>query len=179
MDSPLALHRSRQRLIDELAMRIDRTHRNEVLLVFDAKNPRGYSTPEVETKGFNIEFAREYEDADTMVIELLQHHSQPKQLTVVSNDHRIQTAASRRDAMAIDADVWFDRLDRSDVAQSSNLDPRKPGVSLTQAETDQLVKEFSDIDLEGPGGSNKSEDTESDSPYNPFPDGYGEDLLDP
>jgi len=181
LDSPLALHRTRLRLVQELADRIEENQRPEVMLVFDAKNPRGYSTPDLAGQGFKIAFAREYEDADTMVIELIQHHSQPRQLTVVSNDHRIQTAATRRDATAIDADVWFDRLELSADRPALSNAPIKPSVTLSEAETQRLIDEFSDIEEANPTGNSEPKsagDNESDSLYNPFPDGYGEDLLD-
>jgi len=121
LDSPLALHRTRQRLVQELSDRIEKSLRQDVMLVFDAKNPRGHSTPDLNGQGFKIAFARDYEDADTMVIELLQKHSQPRQLTVVSNDHQIQTAATRREATAIDADVWFDQLDSGSKRQRNRI----------------------------------------------------------
>lgn len=182
LDSPLALHRTRQRLVQELALRIEESQRPEVMLVFDAKNPRGYSTPDLAGQGFKIAFAREYEDADTMVIELLQHHSQPRQLTVVSNDHRIQTAATRRDATAIDADVWFDRLELSANRPALSNAPAKPNVTLSDAETQRLIDTFSDLSEStesDPAEDEKVGDNETESSYNPFPEGYGEDLLDP
>ena len=183
LGSPLALHRTRQRLVQELADRIDEKQRPEILLVFDAKNPRGHSTPDLNGQGFKIEFARDYEDADTMVIELTQKHSQPKQLTVVSNDHRIQTAATRREATAIDADIWFDQLklvsDRPALPRTAG----KPKMTLSDEETQQLIDEFSDLseseDANPADEKKKAGDNETESFYNPFPDGYGEDLLDP
>lgn len=183
LDSPLALHRTRQRLVQELADRIDESRRPQVLLVFDAKNPRGHSTPDLVGQGFKIAFARDYDDADTMVIELLQKHSQPRQLTVVSNDHLIQTAATRRDATAIDADVWFDSLVRLEGLTNGPAPSHgsgKPKVMLSDAETQELINEFSDLEEpKSPDDSSAKEagDTETDSPYNPFPEGYGEDLL--
>ncbi|QEG24757.1 NYN domain-containing protein [Mariniblastus fucicola] len=181
LNSPLALHRTRQRLIHELALRIDENQRREVKLVFDAKNPRGPSTPDLDGKGFKIAFSRDYEDADTMVIELLQKHSQPRQLTIVSNDHRIQTAATRRNATAIDADVWFDRLGESTNRPALPRNLEKPNLALSDDETQQLIDEFSDLeDAEQSDDPKTSDagDNETDSLYNPFPKGYGEDLLD-
>jgi len=180
LDSPLALHRTRQRLIKELSDRIEESQRHEVMLVFDAKNPRGYSTPDLNANGFKIAFAKEYEDADAMVIELLQKHSQPRQLTIVSGDHRIQTAATRRDAKAIDSDVWFDNLlALADRPAPSNV-LSKPKVTLSDAETQKLIDEFSDLEdqkSQDDPQAKEAGDIETDSPYNPFPEGYGEDLL--
>ena len=178
LDSPLALHRTRQRLLGELALRIDERSRKEVLLIFDAKNPRGHSTPDLNGLGFQVAYARDYEDADTMVIELLRQHSQPRQLLVVSSDHQIQTAATRRDATAIDADVWFDRLPllSDPIAEESG----EKDIVLSDRETQDLIDTFSEPpesersaheDAKQPG------DTLDESTYNPFPPNYGEDLL--
>ncbi len=177
LDSPLALHQTRQRLVKELADHFIGNSRKEIMLVFDAKNPRGYSTPDLEGLGFRIEFAREYEDADAMVIELVRTHSQPKQLLVVSGDHRIQTAATRRGAQAIDSDVWFDQLGGQTTAQTVKAQDKD--IFLTDAETQQLIDTFSDLDeRERNPIKPKEAGDESDSTYNPFPPGYGEDLLD-
>ena len=39
--------------------------------------------------------------------ELIRQDHHPRQLTVVSSDHRVQRAANRRKATAIDSDVWY------------------------------------------------------------------------
>ena len=180
LDSPLALHRTRVRLVQELSERIEESQRSEVLLVFDAKNPRGHSTPDLVGLGFKIAFACDYEDADAMVIALLQKHSQPRQLTVVSSDHRIQTAATRREATAIDADVWFDQMEHTGSRPALSRNSGKPKVKMSDAETQKLIDEFSDLSDSDPSDQadeEKASDNESESFYNPFPDGYGEDLL--
>ena len=179
LDAPFALHKARQRLISELVLRIDQQTRKDVMLVFDAKNPRGYATPELIGQGFKIAFAREFEDADAMVIELLRRHSQPRQLTVVSSDHHIQTAATRRNATAVDADEWFDGL-KLLPNSASNLSPEKPAALFSDDETQKLIDTFSKPEpSEGSGqvDGEKAGDTREDSTYNPFPPGYGEDLL--
>jgi predicted RNA-binding protein with PIN domain len=182
LNSPLALHRTRVRLIEELLDRVADSDRSDTLLVFDAKNPRGMTTPDLVGHGFKIAFARDYEDADAMVIELIQKHSQPKQLTVVSSDHRIQTAASRREASFIDSDVWFDRpMGSASPASRNNAAPilQKPDISLSDKETQALIDEFSQFDPESTGDKPKNLDEDvSHETFNPFPKGYGEDLLD-
>lgn len=179
LDAPLALYKARQRLIHELVLRIKEQHRPDVILVFDAKNPRGQSTPDLEPQGFRIAYARDFEDADAMVIEILRQHSQPRQLTVVSSDHQIQTAATRRDATAMDADVWFDRLTLlSDAAPDEPSG--KASAILSDQETQQLIDAFSqpdEVEIPERTDSKKAGDIQEESPYNPFPPGYGEDLL--
>jgi len=179
LDAPLALHKARQRLIQELSLRIEKSQRREVMLVFDAKNPRGHATPELVGDGFQVAFARDFEDADAMVIDLLRQHSQPRQLTVVSSDHLIQTAAARRNATAVDADVWFDQLNLlSNRAPDEQLE--KAEFLLSEQETQLLIDTFCDFNGtdSDTGKAEDASNSEGESTFNPFPPGYGEDMLD-
>ena len=63
-------------------------------------------------------FAQHHDEADTLIEEMIQRHSAPKQLTVVSSDLRLQTAANRRKAVAVDSENWLD-----------GLNPQKHGIS--------------------------------------------------
>jgi predicted RNA-binding protein with PIN domain len=89
-------------------------------VVFDAQRlPAGESQIVSRRKGMQVMFSVGYEDADTMIEELIAGHSHPKKLLVVSSDHRIQTAANRRRARAIDSDVWWDQIENASQANPS------------------------------------------------------------
>ena len=75
----------------------------------------------------------EYEDADSLIEELIQKNSTPKNLTVVSSDHRLHRAALRRKATPIDSDVWFDELEQ--------LPPRVDGADGGLDSSDSNVEE--------------------------------------
>src|SRR5438477_11517341 len=64
-----------------------------VTVVFDAAHaPPG--TPEAEDyQGIHVRFAVRQEQADDLIEALIHRESSPRQLTVVSDDHRIQRAA--------------------------------------------------------------------------------------
>ena len=49
--------------------------------------------------------------ADERIEDLIAQHSSPKTLTVVSSDHRIQKAATRKKAKVLSADDFLTRLD--------------------------------------------------------------------
>ena len=73
-------------------------------------------------------FASQDEDADTVIERLVAADSAPKRLTVVSSDHRLQRAAHRRKATAVDSDVWFAQLLRDRAAR---LDAGSPAANPT------------------------------------------------
>ena len=164
----LALERSRDRLISELAMRVPFNRRSKITIVFDAKtSPIRASSDEETEKGFQVVYARGFEDADSMIELLIQEHSTPKSLSVVSNDNRIKQAAMRRRATAIECDDWLDELEHL-ARESSNRDLQAKDTK--DLESTDWLEEF--------GLSEDFEiDPESkDDIFNPFPPGYGEDL---
>ena len=67
----------------------------------------------LEHRGITVRFAAQYEEADELIEELIRADSAPRRLVVVSSDHRIQRAARRRRAKAVDSDVWYAELVRA------------------------------------------------------------------
>jgi hypothetical protein len=160
----------------------------------------------VEHRGLTVRFAAQYKDADSLLEELIQADTSPRRLTVVSSDHRVQRAARRRRARAVDSDVWYMETVRQwRGRQPSALPtvPVRPSVPLAQEEIDYWVRQFGgDPDLEAliaeetagreppqkpaadpqtsqrpASGSDKPSDEEARQSASPFPPGYGEDLL--
>ena len=115
-----SLEHARRRLVEELCQRLSAADRESVTMVFDAQRlPPGETQIQSRVQGMEVWFAVGYPDADTLIEELIAQHSSPKQLTVVSSDHRVQRAATRRRARAVDSSVWFDSLTESARAESS------------------------------------------------------------
>lgn len=118
--NPASIRKSRTRLINLLAECLTADQARRTTVVFDAKRlPAGESQIVSRRKGMQVMFSVGYEDADTMIEELIAGHSHPKKLLVVSSDHRIQTAANRRRARAIDSDVWWDQIENASQANPS------------------------------------------------------------
>lgn len=169
------LHDERQRLIDRLSAALPPEMARRTTIVFDAAAaPPGRESRFVQ-QGIQIEFAVGYAEADDRLEELIAAHSSPKRLTVVSSDHRVQTAARRRGALAIDSDQWLDRLDDGQLLLAISLDsPGDPAHSSAHekpalpGEVDDWLTEF------GIGDESSRKPGEIE---NPFPPGYGEDLL--
>ena len=112
-------------------------------VIFDARHP----PPDLPTRtviaGLKVEFANPGGDADVALAAFLDHHSAPKQLTLVSSDHQVQGAARRRGAKFIDSDAFFDQLERRERTRAAAVTEEKP----TAAQTDYWLKIFGDISM--------------------------------
>ena len=107
---PGSLERSRNALLSFLAASIEPQELRQTTVVFDAKQPPAGLPRRVDHHGIEVLYASQYGDADTLIEELIQAHSAPRQLTVVSSDHRLQRAARRRKAKSVDSDKWYSEL---------------------------------------------------------------------
>jgi uncharacterized protein len=177
----------RQRLIHSLASQLGEPLSRQTTVVFDAAGAPtkelarlGLESKYVE-QGIQIEFSVDHEQADDRIAELINLHSSPKRLTVVSSDHRVQISAQRRGATAIDSEVWWDALADGRIMlaiawppQKSSGSPASTGVlesgkgPVDPEDVERWLKEFGfSDDVSPPTGKWE----------NPFPEGYGEDLL--
>lgn len=201
---PGGLERSRLALLNFLAESLDPEEVARTTVVFDAGDAPPGLPRVVEHRGITVRFASGYEDADALLEELIQAESAPRRLTVVSSDHRLHRAARRRKAKPVDSDAWYAEVvrQRVDRRQSTPPTPSKPHVPLLEEEVARWLERFGgearlqefveQTQAEETTRSNetptytpphdKSADKPSDDEAaeidNPFPPGYGEDLLD-
>ena len=184
---PNSLERSRVALLDFLAEYLDPVELSGTRIAFDAKDAPPGLPRESVYRGLTVQFAARHEEADDLIEELIRAESAPRKLTVVSSDHRLQRAARRRKATAIDSDVWFDqvvarRRERKRAGGEADVKPEK-----LQSENDVTawLQKFGDVDLDdldacpdAPDDMKGSDDVHGlDELTNPFPPGYGEDVL--
>ncbi len=198
---PATLERSRYALLHFLAEAIDPGEREYTTIVFDAKNAPPGLPWTIKYQGLTVKFAAEYEDADDLIEELIRADAAPRRLTVVSSDHRLQRAARRRKAIAIDSEVWYAEVVRQRRAGERSSAPAdaKPRAPLSEEEVQWWLKQFGEFSLEDlqaettfdavtessstddestpPADIAKPSDTGYEDIANPFPPGYGEDLL--
>ena len=172
-----ALEKARQRLIGELASRIPMASRADIAIVFDAKrSPVKETANQIQLQGFRVLFAANHDEADALIEEMIAKHSAPKSLTVVSDDNRLQTAARRRKVKAVDCETWVERLTK----QPKN----GPSISATGSSKDEAIQQLAETDWLTEfqfGEEQPTSDAVTPEPtenFNPFPPGYGEDLLD-
>lgn len=120
------LNAERMRLLGRLADRLDPDLARQTCVVFDSATqgrPGGMPNrdapnrdapnrgrAEYRARGIDVRFAVNHDEADDLIEELIAAHSSAKRLTIVSSDHRIQAAARRAGAMAVDSHVWLDAL---------------------------------------------------------------------
>jgi predicted RNA-binding protein with PIN domain len=139
-----SLEKARLALLNFLAASLDPKEVPQTVVVFDAHDPPFGVRREMRHKGLLVRFAPRDEDADTFIEELIQEETSPRRLTVVSSDHRIQRAAKRRRARAVDSDVWFAevlraRQQRQQVAAEG---PERPCGPLLEEDVRYWMREF-------------------------------------
>jgi uncharacterized protein len=149
---PGSLERARQGLLNTLAESLPAEDVPRTTIVFDASEAPWGVASQKRHLGMTVIFASRDEDADTLIERLISAESAPKRLTVVSSDHRVQRAAKRRRATAVDSDKWFTHVLRDRVARSASsatADLPKPEGPLTDGEVAHWLSEFG---LAGPDG---------------------------
>lgn len=196
-----SLERSRLALLNFLAESLDPAELAATTIVFDAHSPPSGLPRVLEYRGLRIRFAVQYDDADSLLEELIRADSAPRRLTVVSSDHRVQRAARRRRARAVDSDIWYGEVlqrRHSKVPVATGAMPRvKPDVPLLEEEVERWLRQFGgesaieeliaeqEAKPTFPSPELPHRDTPPEEPAadkavqidNPFPPGYAEDLL--
>ncbi|MCO6457504.1 MAG: NYN domain-containing protein [Pirellulaceae bacterium] len=134
-----SLERARGALLDCLQRLIDPGEQSRTTVVFDGRDappglPGRWRHGELE-----VRFAARHREADELLEELIEADNAPRQLTVVSSDHRVQRAARRRDARAVDSDVWFREQSRQRPLSVGDGKPRGP---LSDDEVERWLREF-------------------------------------
>lgn len=141
---PRSFERSRLALLDFLADRLEPEERATTTIVFDAQEAPPGLPATCQHRGLLVRFASRREEADDLIEELILADTSPRKLTVVSSDHRVQRAARRRRARAVDSEVWFPELLRRRGADSPTETEAdvKPEAPLSPAEVAAWVKRF-------------------------------------
>ena len=112
-------------------------------IVYDAFDSPGNEDRAIRRHGLKILYAAQGEDADGEIERMLDHHSAPRQVIIVSSDHRLHKAARRRRARCVDSDVYLQQLESEPGHRSikSSRRPIKPTVE-TEAELQQWEATF-------------------------------------
>ncbi len=141
---PGSLHRARLALLNFLVESLDANVVAETVVVFDSKDAP-WGLPRMSAyRGLTVHFASKYPDADSLIEELILEESSPKRMTVVSSDHRLQKAARRRKAQAIDADLWYRKTLRARAAKkfAAPVGPERPPVPLLDEDVEYWLRQF-------------------------------------
>lgn len=164
------LERSRAALIQFVAGTLEPGDKSSAVVVFDAAGAPPGLPHTLVIDGVTVRFAKGYDDADELLEELIATDTTPRRLTVVSSDHRVQRAARRRRATAVDSDVWYDAALRKRANRTSNSaeELSKPGASVNDAEVEFWLRRL--VGDEAASADGQWGDI--------FPPGYADDVAD-
>ncbi|NLE36753.1 MAG: NYN domain-containing protein [Pirellulaceae bacterium] len=141
---PRTLERSRLALLNFLAESLRPNDIPRTTIVFDAGSAPPGLPRVVNYRGLTVRFASRYPDADSLIEELIAESDSPRRLLVVSSDHRLQRAASRRRAKSIDGDVWYAKVldERRKRLALEQVAPARPPVPLLAEDVDYWLGLF-------------------------------------
>lgn len=114
------------------------------IVVYDAFESVSDDARLASDTGLTILFAPQGCDADGEIERLLKSHSAPKQVVVVSSDHRLHKAARRRKARCVDSEEFLAGVELPDnsAASAPATSPAIPVDSTRDAGS--LMKELED-----------------------------------
>jgi predicted RNA-binding protein with PIN domain len=151
---PDGFRKVRLRFLNDLAAALDPVEAHQTTIVFDAAAPPEHVPHTLSHKGLTVLFAVDDESADERIEWLIAHHSAPKTLMVVSSDHRLREAATRRKAHAVTADAFCTELEnrrRRRPAEGPQLPSAEEQArlhGLTPEESDFWLAAFADLAAE-------------------------------
>jgi len=133
----------RQRLLRGLAERLVQQQRERTTVVFDAVHAPPGAVSRLRFAGIDVMFAVG-EDADTRIESLIAGHSAPRQLCIISSDHRLQKAARRRGCRYVDSDEFWEsgQLSAKEEPLSSQEEKKFGMRGLPPGEVEAWSREF-------------------------------------
>lgn len=168
------VERGRLGLLKLLAESLTPGQLADTVVVFDGRDAPPGLPRQIRYCGMTVHFAPRSLTADDVIEELIGQEPDPRRLTVVSSDRRIQHAARRRRAKSIDSQSWYKSLCCRKKRRRPPPESAKPIEPPVDAEVARWLAEF--------GGEDTFQtllrQEKPASLDNPFPPGYGEDVLD-
>lgn len=190
------LHSARLALLHWLGAHVPHEQLPHTTVVFDAKHAPPGCPRRLQHCGMTILFAAGHREADDLIEQLIQRTTAPRDLTVVSSDRRLQRAARRRRASALDSPAWLRQLqapgrcsDRTSergkrpapadeiaawLDEFGEVDERQLEETLGEPAADSGLAGNADTAPSEP--DDKTSALQDDSLRNPFPPGYLEGL---
>jgi len=136
------LERSRLGLLRFLVESLGPEELAQTTVVFDARGAPPGLPRSFLYHGLTVRFAAGHESADAMLEELIEADAAPRALTVVSSDHRVQRAARRRRARAVDSEAWHAELARRRAPQPPPTPQPKPVPPLPAEDVARWLEQF-------------------------------------
>jgi uncharacterized protein len=138
--SSRGLEAARLRLQDMLIAGLGPQSR-QTTIVYDSKH--GRTVGEDEYQGLRILFSGAGQEADDVIEDILARNPAAEGLIVVSNDHRLQSAARRKRAQGMTCDEFLDYLEaKARKPLEKGQSPPEKGAPPTDEETKRWLREF-------------------------------------
>lgn len=183
---------SREALLEFLSQRLGDSLRRRTCIVFDASQAPPGLPATLQVADMDVRFARGYADADALLEQIIEDCPAPREVLVVSSDHRVQRAARRRGMRYVDSAVWFrDQAQRRPLQRPSAASSRPEHLPVSDTPEHWIAVFSQGIEAETPV-TDRPADTAPptrptpdasdeidprDSLANPFPPGYCDDLF--
>lgn len=143
------LERCRTRLLSLVRHGLTKDQRANTIVVFDGQNADAYDEAEFKYHGIRVFFSRSHEEADDVIEQLILGHSFPKQLRIISSDHRLHKAGRIRRAEVSDSEEFLLQLERT--TRRKRDQPADPVISRPEkpssVDAEAWMEEFGEIDL--------------------------------
>jgi len=141
-----ALQRARGRLL-ELLRRGHEGPPSELTVIFDAARARPGIPDQFDHHGIQVVFAVHDERADDLIEKLIHSASTPRKLTVVTDDHRIQQAARRRNCAVRGCADYLNQLERREsVNRVDAIQEVSKPQAVSETEKRHWLDEFADLE---------------------------------
>ncbi|MEX1041311.1 MAG: NYN domain-containing protein [Pirellulaceae bacterium] len=136
-------------LLESLRAVIDPRELSKTTVVFDSQVDLPHLPKVFHHREIEVRFSYGYPDADALIERMIQEHTAPKRLMVVSSDHKVQRAARRRKASTMDSDAWYRwMIRRRNERQAAAAAEPRPMPAVSEGELNQWLKFFGEIDLD-------------------------------
>ncbi len=142
---PQGLEKARLRLLGLLAGSFGKDAAT-VTVVFDAAAAPPDAASEQDYQGIHVRFAVHQEQADDLIEDLIRQDSAPRQLTVVSDDHRLQQAARRRHCPVLGCLDFLEELTRQRRRPRHAVPEEPEKKTPSQKDLEIWLQEFADLD---------------------------------
>jgi uncharacterized protein len=123
---PGQLERCRAQLLAWLSKHLADSERERTTVVFDAAEAPPGLPRLLTAAGITIRFAAPGKDADDTIEELVAAHSAPRQIRLVSSDHRLQRCVQKRRGTFLDSEDFVQELERRGVLDPESGEPPPP-----------------------------------------------------
>ncbi|MFQ5731979.1 MAG: NYN domain-containing protein [Planctomycetaceae bacterium] len=148
---PGEFEKRRNRFLRQLASHLSERERPRTTVVFDGTAGRNRDIDRESFEGMTVLYSAAQTEADDLLEDLIAGHSAPRQILLVSSDHRLQKAARRRRGQFVDSEDFADRLERR-AERDSDTDATDSGPSAEKLsglqpgeELQHWLKEFGEV----------------------------------